>query len=77
MLTPELPSPDAVRAMCAQRAWDDEVDDDSRLLLEQAADTIRALMLRCGRLSKSLEASECETALLRSVCYGSQKGGAA
>lgn len=76
-MTPDLPSPDAVRAACARRCWDDDTDDESRVLLEQAADTIRALMLRCGKLSKSLEASEMETALLRRVCYGSQKGGAA
>jgi hypothetical protein len=77
MLTPELPSPDAVRAACARRCWDDDTDDVSRVLLEQAADTIRALMLRCGKLSKSLEASEMQTALLRAVAYGPQKGGAA
>jgi len=77
MLMPELPSPDAVRAACARRCWDDDCDDVSRVLLEQAADTIRGLMLRCGKLSKSLEASEMQTALLRAVAYGPQKGGAA
>lgn len=70
-------SPDEVRARCARRAWDDDADDDSRLLLEIAADTIRSLMLRTGSLAKKLEASECQVALLQAVCYGSQKGGAA
>jgi hypothetical protein len=67
-MTPELPSPEAVRAACAFRCWDDDCDDVSRVLLEQAADTIRKLMRRCVRLSRALEASEFER---------SQKGGAA
>ena len=70
-------SPDEVRARCARRAWDDDADDDSRLLLEIAADTIRSLMLRTGSLAKKLEAAEMQVALLQAVCYGSQKGGAA
>jgi hypothetical protein len=39
----ELPPPSIVADLCAQRAWDDEVDDDTRLRLEFAADTIRHL----------------------------------
>lgn len=69
--------PEEVRARCARRCWDDDCDDDSRVLLELAADTIRALMLRTGSLAQKLEASECQVALLRRVAYGSQKGGAA
>lgn len=69
--------PEEVRARCARRCWDDDCDDDSRVLLELAADTIRSLMLRTGSLAQKLEASECQVALLRAVCYGSQKGGAA
>jgi hypothetical protein len=75
-MKPELPSPEAVRAACAFRCWDDDCDDVSRVLLEQAADTIRAQHDRLMRVSKLLEASECETALLRRAAYGSQKGGA-
>jgi len=66
-MKPELPSPEAVRAACAFRCWDDDCDDESRVLLEQAADTIRKLMRRCIRLSRALEASEFQR---------SQKGGA-
>lgn len=51
----ELPAPTVVADLCAQRAWDDEVDDDTRLRLEFAADTIRALMQRCIHLARKLE----------------------
>jgi hypothetical protein len=76
-MTPELPCPEAVRAACARRCWDDDTDDESRILLEMAADTIRAQHDRLMRVSKLLEAAECEIELLRRVAYGSQKGGAA
>jgi hypothetical protein len=55
----KLPPPTTVADMCAIRSWDDDVDDDSRLLHEMAADTIRALMLRCNRLALHLERAEC------------------
>jgi len=70
-------SPETVRAACARRCWDDDCDDTSRVLLESAADTIRGLIDRTCSLAKQLEAAECEVMLLRKVCYGSQKGGAA
>lgn len=54
----ELPAPTVVAELCAQRAWDDEIDDDTRLRLEFAADTIRALMRRCVHLSQQLEHAE-------------------
>jgi hypothetical protein len=76
-MTPDLPSPEAVRAACALRCWDDDCDDESRVLLEQAADTIRAQHDRLMRVSKLLEAAECEIELLRRFWPGSQKGGAA
>ena len=37
---------------------DDDVDDDSRLLLEQAADMIRTLMARCVSLAAATEKRE-------------------
>jgi len=43
---PALPPPNVVANLCAQRAWDDDVDDGTRLRLELAADTIRVLMKR-------------------------------
>lgn len=55
---PELPSPMAVADMCAMQAWMDHIDDDSRLLHEQAADTIRLLMRRCVKLAQNIERME-------------------
>jgi hypothetical protein len=69
------PSPEGVREMCIRRAWDDEVDDDSRLLLEMAAVTIREQHGRLMRTAKLLEASECEASLLRRVVRESRRGG--
>jgi len=54
----ELPAPSIVADLCAQRAWDDEVDDDTRLRLEFASDTIRMLMRRCVQLAKRNETLE-------------------
>lgn len=54
----ELPAPSIVADLCAQRAWDDEVDDDTRLRLEFAADTIRFLMRRLVRQALHLERAE-------------------
>ena len=55
---PELPSPMVVADMCAMQAWLDHIDDDSRLLHEQAADTIRHLMKRCMKLAQVIERME-------------------
>jgi hypothetical protein len=54
----ELPPPSIVADLCAQRAWDDEIDDDTRLRLEFAADTIRHLMQRLVRQALHLERAE-------------------
>lgn len=54
----ELPAPSIVADLCAQRAWDDEIDDDTRLRLEFAADTIRLLMARAVQLAKRNEVLE-------------------
>jgi hypothetical protein len=43
-----------------QRAWDDDCDDVSRLVLEMAADTIRQLMTRCVALAAAAERVEAE-----------------
>ena len=56
----ELPAPVVVADLCAQRAWDDSVDDDTRLRLEFAADTIRMLMNRCVELAGLFERLEAE-----------------
>jgi len=54
----ELPPPSIVADLCAERAWDDEIDDDTRLRLEFAADTIRHLMQRLVRQALHLERAE-------------------
>jgi len=45
----DLPPPSIVADLCAQRAWADDIDDDTRLLLEWAADTITGSKLERGR----------------------------
>jgi hypothetical protein len=54
----KLPPPATVADLCAQRAWDDDVDDGTRIRLELAADTIRALMKRLVRQAMHLERAE-------------------
>lgn len=54
----DLPPPSIVADLCAQRAWDDDIDDDTRLRLEFAADTIRHLMRRLVRQALHLERAE-------------------
>jgi hypothetical protein len=54
----ELPAPMAVADMCALQAWMDDVPDDSRILHEMSADTIRSLMKRCMRLAQVIERME-------------------
>jgi hypothetical protein len=74
-----LPPALTVADMCAMRAWDDNIDDDSRLLLEMAADTIRLLHKRLMKLAHSNEQAEANNAQLAQyigVLCG-QKGGAA
>ena len=74
-----LPPALTVADMCAMRAWDDNIDDDSRLLLEMAADTIRLLHKRLMKLAHCNEQAEANNAQLAEyigVLCG-QKGGAA
>ena len=53
-----LPAPSIVADYCAQAAWRDDIDDDLRLRLEHAADTIRLLMRRLVRQALHLERAE-------------------
>jgi hypothetical protein len=53
-----IPAPLVVAQRCAERAWDDDTDDTSRRLLEQAADTIRLLAGRVVRLAAFTERQE-------------------
>jgi|DEB19_MinimDraft_3_1074340.scaffolds.fasta_scaffold00411_13 hypothetical protein len=53
-----LPAAVTLANRCESRAWDDATDDESRLLLEQAADMIRGLMARCVSLAAASEKRE-------------------
>jgi hypothetical protein len=75
----DLPPALTVADLCAQQAWEHEIDDESRLRLEMAADTIRLLHRRLMQISKSLETTEAHATemakYIRSL--SAQKGGAA
>ena len=49
---------DTLTRQLLRRAWDDDVDDRDRLLLEQAATMIDRLARRCLRVSQELERVE-------------------
>ena len=76
MPLPELPSPVEVANRCARRAWKDGLTDTNRLLLEQAADTIRLLMARNVKLARKAERHEADAARLFFMHFGATKGGA-
>ena len=69
------PSPQAVADVCLASAWRDEIDDESRLLLEQAHDTIVALMARLVATSKILEVVEAEMASHKFPLLGDEDPG--
>jgi hypothetical protein len=75
----DLPPALTVADLCAQQAWENDIDDESRLRLEMAADTIRALHRRLMQISKTLETTEAHATemakYIRSM--SGQKGGAA
>ena len=52
------PAPRELADMCAIQAWENHLDDQTRLLLEFAADELRRLMDRCLVLSVNLERAE-------------------
>lgn len=56
----KLPAPGDVADLCLQAAWLDEIDDDVRLRLEYAHDTIRQLLDRTVMLARTLEQVEAE-----------------
>ena len=75
----KLPPALTVADMCAMQAWEHDIDDESRLRLEMAADTIRLLHRRLMRVAKTLELAEAHATemakYIRSM--SGQKGGAA
>jgi len=61
----DVPSPTVLADALMERAWDDDVADRERLLLEQAALTITALMRRCVDLAAAVERGEVNDSLKR------------
>jgi hypothetical protein len=53
-----LPPPSDVVQALMDRAWDDDVSDDDRILIETAARTIEATLERCIRLASVIERTE-------------------
>lgn len=53
-----LPAPSDVALALMHRAWDDDVSDDDRLLLEVAAKTLEVTLERCIRLASVIEKTE-------------------
>ncbi|NBW18691.1 MAG: hypothetical protein EBR82_63035 [Caulobacteraceae bacterium] len=55
----ELPAPAIVADLCAQEAWKQE-NENTRRVLESAAETIRAVIRRCIALAHKVEIHEAE-----------------
>ena len=53
-----LPPPSDVVQALMDRAWDDDVSDDDRILLETAARSLEATLERCVRLASVIERAE-------------------
>jgi hypothetical protein len=53
-----LPSPLDVVQSLMDRAWDDDISDDDRILMETAARPLEATLERCVRLASVIERTE-------------------
>jgi hypothetical protein len=53
-----LPPPSDVVQALMDRAWDDDVSDDDRILFETAAKTLEITLDRCIRLASVIERTE-------------------
>jgi hypothetical protein len=53
-----LPPPSDVVQALMDRAWDDDVSDDDRILLETAAKMLEVTLDRCIRLASVIERTE-------------------
>jgi hypothetical protein len=71
------PAPLVLSRMCARAAWQQDIPDATRMLLEWAADTLREVVERNHTLCHKAEQLEGDAALLFHQLYGPQKGGAA
>ena len=50
----ELPAPSVVADLCAQRAWDDEIDDDTRVRQQRKGPVVRTgCRLSCDHLNST------------------------
>jgi len=74
----------AIHSAVFRRSWDDDTDDVSRLVLEQASQAITALKrqlkdrdARLARQAVALERAELDAEIMRRAAFGEQKGGAA
>ena len=72
----DLPPPNSVAQECARLAWRNSLDDDVRLALERAGDTITILIHRTVTQASKLEQVELVNDVMRNIHYGPQKGGA-
>ncbi len=57
----DLPAPRALAEACMARAWDDDLPDGERLLLEQAARVIEHLLARLAVATEHAEARRTNT----------------
>lgn len=57
---PPAPAPGVLADLLARRAWDDDIKDDDRLLMEWSADTLRAQACENVRLVHRNELLEAE-----------------
>jgi len=71
------PAPLVLSRMCARAAWQQDIPDATRMLLEWAADTIREVVEKNHAFARRNEQLEGDAALLFHQLYGPQKGGAA
>ena len=67
--------PQRVADRCLERAWDDDVDDTSRKLLEQAHDVIDWMMCRSVASAKVLEIVEAELVSIKSALINDEDPG--
>jgi hypothetical protein len=74
----------AIHSACFRRSWDDDTDDASRVVFEQASLAITALKSqvkdmreRLARQALHLERAELDAEVMRRAAFGEQKGGAA
>ena len=74
----------AIHSACFRRSWDDDTDDASRVVCEQASLAMTVLKAqvkerdeRLARQAIALERAELNAEIMRRAAFGGQKGGAA